>query len=121
MTLTELYRRVLLKLRVVDATEAATAEDTQLVEDAYSAVYDMLLTEGLVAWTSTEDVPLYAELPMISMVACYVAKEFGKEPDYLDGALNLAPSQGGPSRAERLLRRQLAKNYIPYPVQSDYF
>ena len=121
MTLTELYRRVLLKLRVVDATEAAAAEDTEVVSDAYDALYDMLLTEGLVAWTASDDIPLYAEIPIISMVACYVAPEFGKEPDYLDGALNLPPANGGPSRAERMLRRQLAKNYIPHPATSEYY
>lgn len=126
MTLSELRTAVLQELGVLASGETATAADDQLVADKYSALYDMLLTEGLVTWTASEDIPEYAETPITYMLAWLCLNPFGIVGEMAAritrlGALNLPASDGGPSLAERILRRQLAKKYVPYPVQSEYF
>lgn len=126
MTLTDLKVAVLRELRIIAAGEDAPAEYVEIVGARYAALYDMLLTKGLVSWTSTAEVPEYAEMPLIAMLAYLCAGPFGINPVRkaelkLAGALDLSPAEGGPSLAERQLRRQLAKNYVSYPAQSEYF
>jgi hypothetical protein len=36
------------------------------------------------------------------------------------GALSLAPVEGGPSEAERQLRRQLARGFVYSPIQTEF-
>jgi hypothetical protein len=118
MTLTDLYRKALEELRVVAAGESADPDDTTLVRDKYTAVYDMLLTLGLVAWGADEDVPDYAVQPLTRMVAFAAASAFNKnQADYADGAISMSP----PMLAEQQLRRQLAKRYVSHTAQSEYY
>jgi hypothetical protein len=119
MTLTDLYRKTLEKLTVTAASEDAEPSDVQLISSKYAALYDMLLTEGLVAWTVTEDVPEFAVLPLVAMLAYMSAGEFGQDPARYaaEGALGLPQL----SLAERQLRRQLAKTYVSHTAQSEYF
>lgn len=126
MTVNELKERVLIRLAVLAAGESAVADDTELVGTRYAAVHDMLITEGLVNWTPTDDIPDWAELPMIAMVAAVCAHEFGVIGQRFSelqqqGAFNLHPSQGGPSLAERQLRRQTAKTYVPHPASAEFY
>lgn len=126
MTLTDLKSAVLRELRVLASGEPADADDVVLVGDKYAALYDMLLTKGLVAWTASADLPDYADIPVTWMLAYYCAPSFGVNQQRMMelrtlGALDLSPALGGPSEAERMLRIQLAKGYVSYPAQSDYF
>lgn len=118
MTLIDLYRKTLEKLQVAAAGESADSEDTQLVADKYVSLFQMLATMELVAWGQTEDVPDYAVIPLVSMLAFVCAAEFGKDAGKYapEGALNLPQV----SLAERQLRMLLARHYVSYPAQSEY-
>ncbi len=119
MTLTDLYRKALERLQVVSATDSAAPEDTQLIADKYVAVYDMLRGKRLVAWAVDDAVPDYAVMPLTSMLAWASATEFGADSNALaaEGSIGLPTS----SLAERQLREQIARPYVAYPAQSEYF
>lgn len=119
MTLVDLYRQVLERLQVAAAGESDEPEDVQVVRERYPLLYDMLLTKGLVAWGANADVPAFAALPVIDMLAYQCAGAFGKDPGLYaaQGALDL-PTQ---SIAERQLRIQLAKHVIPCTQRTEYF
>lgn len=118
MTLVDLYEKVLQRLEVVAAGESADPDDTALVADKYAALYDMLLSMGLVAWNASEAIPDYAVMPLTSMLAFAAATEFGEDQErFVDGAVGLSP----PALAEQQLRRQLARGYVSYPAASEYF
>lgn len=118
MTLVDLYNLVLQRLEVTAAGESADASDVQVVAGWYASLYDMLLTKKLVTWGLTDDVPAFAVIPLVAMLAFLNARDFGKDPaTYLDGALDLPQ----PSIAERQLRTQLAKNYISHTACSEYY
>lgn len=122
MTLIELRRAALQEAAVVAAGEPAQPEDDQLVAEKYAALFDMLLAEGLVAWALDEDVPAYADQPLTMMLAAAIAPAFGIEGQRL-ADLRVGGSVGlpQPSIAERILRRQLASNYVSHPVATEYF
>lgn len=118
MTLTDLKRKTLERLEVVAAGESADPDDTALVADKYTSLYDMLLTMRLVAWTSTAAVPDYAVIPLTSMLAYACATEFGEDQNrFADGIVGANP----PGLAEQQLRKQLAKNYVSSVATSEYF
>jgi hypothetical protein len=112
MTLNSFYRRVLEHLQIVDAETPAAAADVQLVAERYPQVYEMLVTEGLVAWAVAGEIPDYALLPLVSLTAAACAREFGQDPSaYLQGS----------ELAMRMLRRQLASRYVPHRQRAEYF
>lgn len=122
MTLVELRKAALQEAGILAAGEAASASDDQLVSQKYDALYDMLLTLGLVAWAAADDIPEYAEIPITQMLAAAIAPAFGIEGQKLldlraAGSLGLNP----PSLAERSLRQQLARHYVSHPAPSEYF
>jgi hypothetical protein len=126
MTPQELRKAALQELQVLPAGQDASPEDDAVVSARYDALYDMLLSEGLVAWASGDDIPEYAQNPVTQMLAYFCAPAFGIAGQRLvdlkiNGALNLPIQMGGPSLAERQLRRQLAKKPVPYPVSSEYY
>ncbi len=119
MTLTNLYRKALEKLQVAAAGEQVDADDTMLVSGKYAAIYEMLLTKGLVSWAATDEVPEFAVIPLTNALAWASAAEFGQDPNRYaaEGAIDLQ----GESLAERQLRRQLYKSYVAYPASSEYY
>lgn len=119
MTLKDLYRKVLEKLTVVASGTPVDGDDEKTVRDKYTGLYDMLATEELVNWTADSDVPEFAAIPLIAMLAFMCANEFGQPAAQFaeEGALFL-PQQ---SLAERQLRRAMASHYISAPAQSEYF
>lgn len=126
MTLTELKQRVLEKLGVLATGEAPVIGDATIVGDRYVSLHDMLITDGLVNWTNTEDIPSWAEEPISMLVAAFSLNEFGvpqsrRQQIRMDGAYKLPSNQGGPSLAERQLREQAAKNFVYYPQPAEYF
>lgn len=126
MTPQELYEAVLIELGQLAAGESAQPEDIALVTDRYSALYEMLSGKRLVSWAEADDVPGYAQLPVIWMLAYMLCGPFQvnsirTQELKLKGALDLSPRQGGPSEAESQLRRQLARTHVAWPAQSEYF
>lgn len=122
MTLAELRTAALQEAGILASGEIASAEDDQLAARKYAALYDMLLTLGLVAWAADDDVPDYADIPLTMMLAAAIAPAFGVSGQRLldlrlAGSIGLMP----PSSAERALRQQLAKHYVSHPVQTEYF
>lgn len=126
MTPTQLKQRVLEKLTVLAAGENPNIEDATLVGDRYASLHDMLITDALVNWTLTEDVPAWAESAIVMMVAAASADEFGvpepaKSEIKREGVYGLPSNLGGPSLAEKQLRSQSARNFVYYPQASEYF
>lgn len=126
MTLTQLKQRVLEKLGVLATGESPVIADATLVADRYTSLHDMLITDGLVNWTSTEDIPAWAEEPLVLMVAAASMHEFGlpaarKTELRQEGQYNLPASMGGPSLAERQIRSQAARNFVYYTQATEYF
>lgn len=122
MTPTELRTAALQELGVVGVGKLASPEDDEIVQARYTALYDMLLAEKLVSWSISANIPDYAAIPVTWMLAFMCIGSFGVPPDKVmeitqKGALN-AP---GGCLAEKMLRRQLAKDYVSYPAQPDYF
>jgi hypothetical protein len=122
MTPIELRVAALQEASLLASGEPVEPEDDQLVAVKYQGLHDMLLTEGLVSWAVTEDIPEFAETALTMMLAAYIAPAFGVSGQKLmdlraGGALNLPQ----PSLAERMLRRQLTKNYVSNPAKTEFF
>lgn len=83
-TVTELARRVLGKLKVLDAVETPAAADLAKAEEKVRAAHALLKAEGLLRWTLA-DIPDYAEEPYVLLGAFLAADDFAtlKEPDWL--------------------------------------
>lgn len=126
MTPTEIKHAALKEIGVLAAGESADADDFELATERYDALYEMLAGDSLVSWALTEDVPAYAELPYIKMLAFELSGPFQLPPQRVAelramGALHLSPKDGGPSYAETQLRRQIVGKYVSVPAQSEYF
>ena len=126
MTPAALKKAVLKKLQVTAAGEVDAADDIAIITQKYAGLHQMLLIDGLVIWSLTEDVPAEAEQPVVAMLAALAASDFGiPEPRHsrlqLEGAFNLPITVGGPSLAERQLRKALAPKHISSTVVSEYF
>lgn len=122
MTLAELRIAALQETGTLASGDPVAPEDDQFVSVKYDAVYQMLLTLGLVAWAADEDIPEYANHPVTMIVAAVIAPAFGVSGQKLNelrlaGMLGMSP----PSLAERQLRQQLAKNYVSHPVRVEFF
>jgi len=122
VTLADLYQRTGAKLGIVRADESLSAEDGDLLGDTYASLHDQLLSEGLVTWSPTDDVPDWAAPILADMLASLVVDHFGLEEPRrslvkIEGALGMSPV----SLAERKLRRQLALPHVPQTVATEYF
>lgn len=115
MTLAELRNAALKEAGILASGESAEPEDDQLVAGKYASLHDMLLTENLVTWAASEDVPEFAEQPLTAMLAALIAPAFG-----IVGQ-RLADLRLGYAGGERMLRRQMAKHYVSQPVKTEYF
>jgi hypothetical protein len=114
-TATELAKRVLQRLQVLDSTETPSSEDEQLVEDAYTDLHETLSAEGLVTWDVTDSIPTGAVIPMTAVLAAEVAQEFGIGSTDLNALI---------MRAEigRLELRRLGKGTIESrTVKGEYY
>ncbi len=126
MTLTELKQAVLSELGVLATGESPTIADANVVGEKYTALYKMLTSENLVDWSEEEDIPDNVAEPVKMMLAYLCARPFGlplarvAELEQV-GAYDLSAIRGGPSLAEKQLRTQMSRRYIPHPAPSDYF
>lgn len=126
MTPAALKSAVLKKLEVTAAGDSDAADDIAIITQKYVSLHKLLLVDGLVTWSITEAIPEEAAQAIIMMLAFSAANEFGvPELRYnrlaREGALNMPEVVGGPSVAERQLRKALAPKYVSSAVVSEYF
>ncbi len=126
MTPSQIRRAALEELRVVAAGDPIAPEDDQLLARKYEGLIAILLKQRLADWGVSDDIPAYAELPVTQMLAYLSASSFGIAAERLEqlrqaGGLDLAPNQGGPSQAERTLRRLMARKPVSSIFRSTYF
>lgn len=126
MTITELRRKVLEKLQVVAAGEPVHADDGLVVQSKYEALHDILLQDNLIDWVVTEEIPTAYGQVMIAMLAAECVNEFYVPADLKaaiigEGKYDLPAQLGGPSIAERRLRKLAAPGFNGEPAQPDYY
>lgn len=117
-TLAQLYQRTGFKLGIIRAEESLSAEDGDLIGQTYEGLHDQLLTEGLMTWGVTDDVPEWSTPIMVEMLAAMLVDEFSVEEPRrtrikIEGDLGKSPV----SSAERRLRRQVASPYISNTIR----
>jgi hypothetical protein len=120
--LADLFQRTGAKLEILRADESLDASDGDLIGDAYVSLHDQLLTEGLMTWSVTDDVPEWAVPILVDMLACMLVDDFGVEEPRrtvvkIEGVFGSSPV----SPAERRLRRQLALPYVANNVEVENF
>jgi hypothetical protein len=126
MTIIELRRKALEKLQVLAVDEPVHASDSQVVQAKYEALHDILLQDNLIDWVVTDEIPTAYGQVMVAMLAAECVNEFHC-PDALkagligEGKYDLPAQLGGPSIAERRLRRLAAPGFNGQPAQPDYF
>lgn len=126
MTVTELRRKALEKLQVVAAGESVHASDGALVEEKYEALHDILLQDNLIDWVVTDEIPTAYGQIVVAMLAAECVAEFYvpaelKSAIIGEGKYDLPPPLGGPSIAERRLRKLAAPGFNGEPAKPDYF
>jgi hypothetical protein len=126
MTIIELRRKVLEKLQAVASDEPVHASDAQVVQRKYEALHDILLQDNLIDWVVTEDIPTAYEQVIVPMLSAECLAEFYAPAELkaaitAEGKYDLPVQLGGPSIAERRLRKLAAPGYNGQPAQPDYF
>jgi hypothetical protein len=122
VTPTDLKLAVLRKLKVIASGEEATSDDLALMTEKYNGLHAMLLSEELLIWALTEDIPAKCEEPVITMLAAHSADGFGV-PEPRSSQLKAEGLLGLPaaSPAERLLRKLLAPKHVNSTLKTEYF
>lgn len=107
--------KVLMKLTVYDAGSQLEPADLRNVKDAYDAIYQTLLDEGLVTWKATDNIPIRFSLPLIDLVASQIKLYYGIPQTPFD----TMPILDQPP--VKTIRRQLASPYVPDVTATEYF
>lgn len=115
LTIEEFAVKVLMKMTVYDSSSQLDAVDLQNVSDAYDAIYQTLLDDGIVTWTATDDIPVRFSLPLIDLVAGQVKPYYGIPQNPYD----MMPILDQP--AVKTIRRQLAAPYVPEETDVEFF
>lgn len=110
-TLLEISTEVLQEIGRLPDGQVAPASQTDKIADAYTGLYEELLNNSIVDWSSTDDIPEYATNPIIIMLASRVAGRFGVPNQWLQ--------REGLMRAT--LAQQIASPYVPQPTQFESF
>ena len=126
MIITELRRKALEKLQVIAAGESVHASDGQLVQAKYEALHEILLQDNLVDWLVTDEIPMAYGQIMVAMLAAECVNEFYCPGDIktavlMEGKYDLPVTAGGPSVAERRLRKLAAPGFNGEPARAEYF
>ncbi len=122
VTLADLYQSVGVKLEIVRSEENISAEDGATIAAAYEGLHDQMLTDALVTWGPTEEVPNWSKSILVDMLAAILVDEFGVEEPRrslvrAEGMYGSSPA----SSAEKRLRKQLAAPYIDNRIQAEQF
>jgi hypothetical protein len=83
-TQAEIAERALRKLKVIGATETATAEDLALAVQAVTDAHNVLAGMGLLRWAE-DDIPAEADLGYVLMAAYLMAPDFTQpqQPEWM--------------------------------------
>lgn len=115
LTIEQFAIKVLMKLGVYEPGNSLNAVDLQNVSDAYDAVYQTLLDEGLVNWTSASDIPVRFSLPLIDLVMSQIKQFYNGTITQVD----LMPIADQPGTLA--IRRQLATPYVQEETDIEAF
>lgn len=126
MTVTELRRKALEKLQVIAAGEPVQASDGLLVQEKFEALHDILLQDNLIDWVVTDEIPTAYGQIMVTMLAAECVAEFYAPADLKaaiigEGKYDLPVALGGPSIAERRLRKLAAPGFNGEPAKPEYY
>jgi hypothetical protein len=111
MTRASIPARVFLALGLSDEADTPSTAETADILALYDGVYDQLAVENLVSWGPLEDLPKWAELPVVGIVA-----EFYR-PAKQRGETQLPVVEVHKAS----MRRLLAGPYVPVATQPEYF
>jgi hypothetical protein len=120
-TRTDLFRRVLEDLRVTAVGEASPPEYVQLVSERYDSLYSTMVDQGIVSWGLNDEIPEDATLAATAALAFFCAVPFNKPANAQVGAIALPAALGGPSWAERQLRKLVTNAYVYTRARPEYF
>lgn len=115
LTIEQFAIKVMSKLGVYEPGNILNAVDLQNVSDAYDAVYQTLLDEGLVNWTSTSDIPVRFSLPLIDLVMSQIKPFYSGTMNPID----LMPIVNQPGTLA--IRRQLTVPYVQEETDIEAF
>lgn len=115
MTIEELAIKVLSKLGNYNQGNSVSPEDQQNVSDAYSAVYAVLLDDGLVTWALADiDIPIR----FLSSLKILIAAELCDEYQFPEPAIGWLRAK---QNAVNVIRRQLASGQPTETVKAVYY
>lgn len=124
MTKQKLRNRVLQQLKSLVAGQTADSEDAQIVEDAYDGLHAYLTEREIITWSSTDDIPIEAEIPMIRLVKDAVADDFlSKGAIDEQMRIRIAIEAYGTDRKSGAfgdLQILAAVDYVPQQVEANY-
>lgn len=103
----DLAKRALIEATVLAAGEDASADDQQLAETKFNAVHASLRQRGLLRWTM-DDIPDWAEEPLVQMTASLLRVPFG-----------LPPNESGWTGGEAEIRRCIQFDWAGGPTQFE--
>jgi hypothetical protein len=115
MTPSQVRTAALQELRVLAAGEAIDPDDDALVRARYESLYATLLSEDLVTWGLSEDIPDGADIPVSWMLAYACAAPFGIE------LMRVQELQQKSTSAVGMLRRLKANKFVYTPIRTTYF
>ncbi len=102
--------KVLQKIGRIAAGETVDSDDQELVDDAYTSVYEELRSRHLVDWGSSESVPNWAMLHVRDIVANRIANDYG-----------IPRSVDEEELAFRRMAKHLASDASGTPIEADYY
>jgi len=76
MTKTQLIKKVLQKLKVLEMGETPDSDQTATVGDEYDAAYQELKNDEVVTWTAAGEIPTLQATQMVIFVASRLVDEF---------------------------------------------
>jgi hypothetical protein len=110
-TIAEIALDVLQKLGRLPEGQTATAEQQKKVTDAYDGLYDELIKDSLVNWSSDDSVPEFAVYPIKILLTGMVADDFGVQDVW----------SARRDQMRSMLSKSLASPYVPQSTQfEDY-
>lgn len=115
MTLAELKLRALKRLRVLAAGETAPAYVDDIVDQAYTSVYEELQEDNLISWTVTGAIPDKVALKVIDMVVNESADEFGVAEQ------RILRIDAKATRSKKEIRSLMAPKYVPSDSEATYY
>lgn len=110
-TLTEVATMVLQEIGRLPDNQVAPESQIKKVTDSYEGLYEELLNNELVNWSSVDDIPDFAVRNIVVMLSGRVANNFGV-PDIWTAQ---------DEYRQKLMSQQLTTTYTPQPTRFENF